>query len=381
MKIVICDITGRTLNYDFALFESIQEIVESEKLQLWVPKCGNRKSGVKSFFTLVPSKYRNSSNVFFRFLKVIDTFFAYFVICIRMVLQKPDVFHLQWFPFISLGLKGAFVDITFIRLVKALSPRTKMFFTIHNVCPHGMMENERKSYNPTFEKALSFFDHFIVHTENTKRDVCRDLNLSEESVSVVYHGVFTPKGVNFSPVDLRSDEIRIIMYGNQNWYKGTDLLVKSFNYLSESVKQKLKVTICGAISTSYFSECKSFENDVNINWIPRFIDDDTLYENINNADVIVLPYRRISQSGVLLLAIATKRFIITSDLDNFKETLNGFPDELFFKADDPKDLARVITMYSENQVNEEDIIARISSLNLLYSWGRSANMTFQLYKE
>lgn len=380
MKCIICDITGRTINYDYALSESLHKIIGNDSLQLWIPRANRNATWINSLFSSVPYKYRNSSNSLVRLLKVLDTFIAYITIILRVIVQKPKVFHLQWFPFLSLGLRGGFFDTSFIRILKRLSPRTRFIYTIHNVCPHGMLEDERQLYNPTFSQALSLFDHFIVHTLNTKREVCEVFGLKDDDVSVIYHGVFTPNKTHFDPVSLNRNNIRIIMFGNQNWYKGTDVLIKSLDYLEDSVKKRVKVTICGAISQSYFMECKSYEKSVRIEWIPKFVDDNTLYERINEADIIVLPYRRISQSGVLLLALSTNRFIITSDLKNFKETLSGFPSDLFFESENPKDLARVISLYCEKRINEEEIHTTISTLNELYSWDSSANSTLLLYK-
>lgn len=380
MRYVICDITGRTINYDFALSESIQkELGEDDRFELWIPGIKNENDWVRKLISIVPSHYRNSSSSFIRFLKVVDTFCAYVTIAFRMIALKPNVFHLQWFPFLSLGTRGASIDLTFIKLLKKLSPKSKLFYTIHNICPHSMMEDDRQYYNPVFSKALSLFDHFIVHTENTKLDVCQELKLNEDTVSVVYHGVFIPKTIAFDSPSLNHNEVRIIMYGNQNWYKGTDILVKSLSFLCDSIKNKLKVTICGSISADYLAECKSCETDLKVDWIPRFVDDEVLYDQINKADIIVLPYRRISQSGVLLLALATKRFIITSDLDNFKETLAGFPNDLFFKSEDPKDLARVISRYCRLDVNLGELESAISGLNELYSWRNSALSTLSVY--
>ena len=381
MKIVVCDITGRTLNYDLALFHALKNMNDSDWIQLWIPKNRQNESGIKGFNSFIPQRYRHSSNLLVKIIKAIDTLFAYLVICFRMIKLKPGVFHLQWFPFISLGTKGKMIDVLFLRLIKSLSPNTRFVFTIHNICPHDMKEGERKNYNPVFAKALSFFDHFIVHTQSTKDQVCRELNIRKDSVSVVLHGVFIPEGFDFDSISLHNNkETRIIMYGNQNWYKGTDLLVKSLDYLSVEVRKSIKITICGAISTSYLVECKSYDKDNCIEWIPKFLDDNTLFECINESDIIVLPYRRISQSGVLLLALATKRYIITSDLDSFKETLTGFPEDLFFKADDPEDLARVITRYVERNVNEDLLKASISQNMARYSWDSSAQITLQLYK-
>ena len=382
MKIVICDITGRTFNYDWALYSALLKKKEkNDAIQLWSPLCVESEESFNHFFSLVPIKFRNSSNIFFRLLKVFDTLCAYIIICVRFLIAKPDVFHLQWFPFISLGKQGASLDLIYFRFLRMISPHTKFVFTIHNICPHGMKEDDRRNYNPVFSKALSIFDHYIVHTERTKNDVCDDLNINSNKVSVVYHGVFTPKNVQFSPSALQKGTINLIMYGNQNWYKGTDIFVKSLCYLEESIKNYLHVTICGAISKDYLRELQSIETGINIAWIPRFIEDELLYNQINESDIIVLPYRRISQSGVLLLALATNRFIITSDLPTFKETLKGFQDDLFFKTENPKDLARVIGLYANNEVDTNIVHKNIKKLQNLYSWSQSAKETLIIYKK
>lgn len=382
MKIVVCDITGRTLNYDVALCEAIsKEQSSSDSVELWCAGLNKQYSFKKhKFFSFIPFKYRNSSAVFARLLKVLDVLFAYVRLAISLGIRHVDVFHLQWFPFISLGTRGAFVDLFFIRLLRKLTPKTKFVFTIHNICPHGMKEEERYGYNPVFLKALSLFDHFIVHTERTKQDVCEDLGLKNDSLSVVYHGVFIPQNIQFKATTLHKERITIIMYGNQNWYKGTDVFVRSLCNLKDSVKNRLHIIICGAINSEYLSELRSIETGISIEWIPRFVDDDLLYSKINESDIIVLPYRRISQSGVLLLAIATNRFIITSNLPTFKETLKGFASELFFRSEDPVDLARLISVYLNKNVDEVSLLGNIKELQSLYSWSQSAKDTLDIYK-
>ena len=119
---------------------------------------------------------------------------------------------------------------------------------------------------------------------------------------------------------------------------------------------------------------------IDIKWTKVFLPDNKLYQYINDSDIIVLPYRRISQSGVLLLALNTRRIIITSDLPTFKETLKGFPEDAFFKSEDPKDMARVIADYCNGNINTQSIMEAIENLNVLYSWSESAKKTIKLYK-
>ena len=382
MKIVVCDITGRTLNYDVALCEAINKQLKNvDHIELWSNSHKRYNVQSKRFYSLVPNKYRNSPKTVIRILKAFDTFMAYLTIIVRVIISKPDVFHLQWFPFLSLGVKGSSIDVLFIKTFRFFSPQTRLVYTIHNICPHSMKEQERKNYNPVFTNALKLFDHYVVHTFKTKEDVIHDLGLSRDKVTTIYHGIFIPNNYSFSSPVITKSKLRIIMYGNQNWYKGTDVLVDSLSNMDEAMRDRCTITICGDISKNYLEELQAKPFGHFIKWIPHFVEDGELYRLIDGSDVIVLPYRRISQSGVLLLALSTDRLIITSDLETFKETLNGLGDELFFKSEDPKDLARIIMAYINNEIDRVSVLKKLRVLRNLYSWGESAKATICLYKE
>lgn len=382
MKIVVCDITGRTINYNVALCEAIHdELEQGDSLEHWsagLTKVYPFKTQV--FTSFVPLKYRGSAKPIFRVLKALETLYAYIWIVFKLAFTKIDVFHLQWFPFITLGTTGSSIDIFFIKLMKAVSPKTKMVYTIHNLCPHKMKEEERAAYNPVYSKALRLFDEFIVHTERTKDEVVESLWLDANKIHVVYHGIFNPKDFTFEPINKLDGKVRIIAFGFHNPYKGTDIFTKALAELPTTLKERISVHICGEISDSYFEECNAPDVGIDIKWTKVFLPDNKLYQYINDSDIIVLPYRRISQSGVLLLALNTRRIIITSDLPTFKETLKGFPEDAFFKSEDPKDMARVIADYCNGNINTQSIMEAIENLNVLYSWSESAKKTIKLYK-
>lgn len=382
MRYIICDITGRTINYDVALCEAInKELAASDKIELWSAGLeGRHEIRVRKFISCVPKKIRSISHPITRILKAFDSICAYIKIIFYITFHKVNVFHLQWFPFLSLGLMGSNIDIIFIRLFKFISPRTKLIFTIHNVCPHGMEDRDIPIYNKTFSNALRLFDEFVVHTESTREYVVSLLGLNESKVHVIYHGIFKPNDFEFTPINIERENVRIIMYGFQSYYKGTDVFLKALSLIKEEYKAKIKVSICGAFSDEYYQTCTCIDTGIDIKWMPRFLSDKELYENINEANVIILPYRRISQSGVLLLALNTRRYIIASDMPSFIETLKGFPKESFFKSEDVKDLARVINAYCEKQIDFERIKESIEDLNVLYSWQHSAINTINLYE-
>lgn len=382
MRVVISDITGRTLNYDYALCEAISECLSSQdQIEFWGPvRNHGEKLLVRSFGSVVPGRYKASTNIVVRVLKAFDTVWAYLKICFLVLKAKPDIFHLQWFPFLSLGIRGASIDMFFLKLIRLCSRRTRMVFTIHNMCPHGMSEKDRSDYNPIFSKALKLFDHFVVHTEKTKQEVMECFDLKEKQVSLVYHGVFRPKGVSFKRRDWDENNIKLIMYGSQNWYKGTDIFVEALALLPTETKKRIKVSICGSIDKDTNEKCMTVSTGCDIDWMTYYLDDDLLYKKISESDIILLPYRRISQSGVLLLALATKRIIITSDLPTFKETLKGYNDDMFFVSESPQSLSQLICKYVNGDINRKNTIDKLEALSELYSWDESANRTVCVYK-
>lgn len=382
MKIVISDITGRTLNYDYALCDAISEGMDkTDYVEFWGPnREHNEMLKVRSFGSIVPSMYKTSTNTLVRLLKAFDTILAYIKILLLVIKVRPDVFHLQWFPFLSLGTRGASIDMFFMKMIKKCSPQTKGVFTIHNMCPHGMSENDRAGYNPIFSKALSLFDHYVVHTEKTKEEVIASFNLKEEKVSLVYHGVFKPKGVVFERKQWDKNNVRLIMYGSQNWYKGTDVFVKALSLLPDDIKARISVTICGSIDQDISNKCNAIKTGCDIDWMSYYLEDELLYQKISESDIIFLPYRRISQSGVLLLAIATKRLIVTSDLPTFKETLKGYNETMFFESEKPQSLASLICKYVNGNIDRDKTLNALESLEELYSWNESANKTINIYK-
>ena len=381
MKYFICDITGRTINYDEALCEALGEVVHQEcSVEFW-SQGGHRSLyyTYRPFYSVVPSRYKNSRSIFVLFLKALDTIFAFFIVFFRLLKNKPDVFHLQWLPFLSLGNRGANIDFFFLELMRKISARTKFVFTIHNMCPHGMKEDGRMAYNTLFAKAMEYFDCYVVHTHKTKDEVCQTFGLAENKVVVIHHGVFIPKDIVFERKQWDQADVHIIMYGSQNWYKGTDVLVKALQLIPNEYKERIHVRICGVVDGEMQKECSDVAVNVELSWDNYYLTDEQLYKRINESDIIVLPYRRISQSGVLLLALATNRIIITSDLPTFKETLCNYDENLFFESENPSSLADLIVRYINEGIDREEVLEKLSELKGLYSWSSAANKTLQLY--
>lgn len=372
-KYYIKDISGKVENYDLALYDAIKKEANDASVRLFAPGYG--------LLSLIPKRWQYTINIFKRIVKVAEGLLNYAYTCIKVACDKPDVLHLQWLPFME------FVgwEIAIIKFIKWLSPKSRLVLTIHNIYPHDMSSERKKSYNTRFRKAGSLFDEFIVHTKISKEDVIREFGLSAEKVHVCCHGVFEPKGVTISSEYRKDGKLHILQFGGQSFYKGTDLLVDAVCGLDDERKKRIETHIVGGISQSFLDELKKKDVDSVITWKAYFLSDEELYQEINAADLIVLPYRAISQSGVLLLSIYFGKLIICSDLPSFKETMQGedgnsLDNDLFFKNEDADSLRVLIMRYIDGKIDEEAVRKRVNHIKSLNSWQSAAKATIEVYK-
>lgn len=370
----ILDISGRVEKYDLALYESISQEKQGHGVRMLMPGMG--------LLSLVPRRYKTSMSVLKRTLKGLEIGINYLYVCMLMTFSKVQLIHLQWLPLLEVN--G--VEIYFLKLLKCVSPSLKIVLTIHNVYPHDMNEQGKTSFRTRFISVCSYIDEFIVHTRISKSEVEREFCLSPDRINVCCHGVFVPEGVVPKTTNRAGGKLHILQFGGQSFYKGTDILVDAVCGLDKTYQEKLDVHIVGGISDGLYSELKGKDKDGIITWKPYFLDDNELYEEINNSDIIVLPYRAISQSGVLLLSIFFGKLIICSDLPSFKETMqggegNGLDDALFFASESHYSLRNLITKYINKEIDETAVHERIERLKDLYSWESAAKATLEVYNK
>ena len=138
MKIVVCDITGRTINYNVTLCEAIyNEMEQSDTLEHWSAGLTKEYPFKTHVFTsFVPLKYRGSAKPIFRVLKALETLYAYIWIVCKLAFSKIDVFHLQWFSFITLGTTGSSMDNNLYYAYESCLSEDQDGLYYPNMCPH-----------------------------------------------------------------------------------------------------------------------------------------------------------------------------------------------------------------------------------------------------
>jgi glycosyltransferase involved in cell wall biosynthesis len=150
--------------------------------------------------------------------------------------------------------------------------------------------------------------------------------------------------------------------------------------LPKDYQDKVHTVIVGKIAQDYYEPLKKKTEHLDVEWITEFVPDDVLYNKIAESDVIVIPYREISQSGVLLLALSFKRSIIASDLPSFKETLAGVGNDLFFENGKAESLAKSIKKVLISENDGLFSLQRYGKIQKRFSWNEIA-LQYKLFLE
>ncbi len=377
MNYLMVDISGKVLNYDIALCEALSKAMPSnDHLTFLAANIEPEKIGCdcKKLVGLIPKSLKNSENIIKRGFKALEGIVNYIYLILYLAFHKVEILHLQWLPFLEISS----IERIILKTIRYISPKTKIFLTVHNLYPHNFGESRKVAYRSRFSKVQRYIDEFILHLEVSRKEFCRDFSIDESRTEVIPHGIFEPKGYVVQPHEC-GEKINLIMYGNQSYYKGTDILVDALNLLSKEYQEKVHTIIVGKIALDYYASLKKKTEKLDVEWIPEFVSDEVLYDKINESDVIVIPYREISQSGVLLLALRFKRAIIASNLPSFKETLAGFLDESFFQKGNAESLAFAIKKYIDKNVDSKLFSDCLEDILRRYSWENVALLYRKLF--
>src|SRR5271167_4381018 len=114
----------------------------------------------------------------------------------------------------------------------------------------------------------------------------------------------------------------------------------------------------------------------------QFIPDEEMEAYLKGADVLVLPYNEIFQSGVLFLGYSFGLPVIATDVGSFREEIVEGRTGFLCRPADPADLARAIQTYfgSDLYRNQRRTREEIRNhANIHHSWAAVAQLTRDAY--
>ena len=321
-------------------------------------------SEIKNTTIVKHYNYQNKSKI----IKTISYCCSQVHLLFKIKKEKPDIVHFQWF-------KIPFLDFILLKKIKKVSPNSRIIYTAHNVLPHDSGAKFKKDY----EKIYRIVDNIIVHADITKKEINNDFKINENKIKVIPHG-FLPTKFKFHSNHSSKGIITFSFVGFLSDYKGLDILLDAWcNNPSIIENPKCKLIIAGAGDLPCL---KNIPNNKNIILENYFHDEEELAKIVNTTDVAILPYRKISQSGVLLTYLAEHKPVLVSNIGGLIQPFQLGKVGWIIESLDSENLSLLL----EKIINNSEEINLIKNNNLLwekidnfYDWKSIGEKTYSLY--
>lgn len=312
---------------------------------------------------------RGSLNSSVRFRKKIARVAAYYLrLMAYAVSAKPKLFHILW------NNKFETIDRTLLMLFyRALGK--KVVLTAHNVNAGRRDANNTRFNRFTLRFQYRLAHHIFVHTEKMKAELVNEFHVRSDRATVIPFGInnAVPKtGLTSArakqKLGIAEDEKAILFFGRIVPYKGLDILVSACQQLFEG-DDKYRLIIAGrpdkcpehwaAIRCKLETSARRKNVFVNASFIP----DDEAEVYFKAADVLVLPYREIFQSGVLFLGYSYGLPVLVSDVGSLKDDVVPGETGFVFEPGETQSLVTAIEryfasdLYANLESNRQKIIA------------------------
>lgn len=208
--------------------------------------------------------------------------------------------------------------------------------TIHDVSDLGA--------GPTSERVakgiLKRLSGVIVHNEFSLKSLKGAFPDIKVPIETIPHGHYIDF---YEPTTGAGSPNTVLFFGQIKPTKGLDLLMNAFGRIAGE-NPNVRLVVAGKpwreTEENVREWARSFGIEKQTEFHLRYINDDEVPEFFSNAGIVVLPYREIYQSGVLMLCMSMRKATLTSDLAPFVETIGDSNGGRTFKSGDAKDLAK-----------------------------------------
>lgn len=298
------------------------------------------------------------------------------------------IFHIQWMN------RFVYFDRTVLNFYFKILGK-KIIYTAHNID-----ETERDGGNSLMNRlTLKFLykitDHIIVHTAKMKQLLVENFDVPNSKISVISHGIHNAiPETNLTSIEARekfllhADDKVIIFFGNIVPYKGLEYLLQALKNLKKK-HSNIKLIIAGRINQDKSYKDKIFsiinDNDLNGCIIKRteFIPDEEIEVLFKSADLCVLPYTYIFQSGILFVSYNFGLPVVATDVGSLKDEIVEGKTGFVCKSKDSDDLVQIIDFYFKSDLYanlEKNRLIIKEYANEKYSWEKIGKKTRDVYR-
>ena len=305
------------------------------------------------------------------------------------IVAKPRVFHILW------NNKFELFDRTALMLLYRLMGR-RVMLTAHNVNVAVRDGRDTGLNRLSLRVQYMLASHIFVHTERMRGDLASDFGVPNRKTTVIPFGVY-----NNTPTTSMTDQeakrrlaippgSRVLLaFGQIAPYKGLEILVAALPGLVQQ-DPSMHLVIAGKVKRGSEPYWRDIERQLadpallgHVTTHIEHIPDENIEIYFKAADLLVMPYTHIFQSGVLFLGYSFGLPVVATDVGSLKDDIVEGKTGMVCEPHNPADLARAIRQYFDGAM-----YARLRSLrpeiqahvNDGHAWSKVAGITESAYR-
>jgi len=290
--------------------------------------------------------------------------------------KKINLVHFHFFHF-------TLMEFTEVLLSTLLG--LKIVVTVHDI--HSFHGNDNQYLKKMIFKLI---DRIIVHNPTCLTEIIRYNSGLSDICSIIRHGNFIDNIKTKSRQGSREylgvnpDIPLVLFFGQIKKVKGLDVLLGAMKILVEE-NIRCKLLIAGKVWKDNF---KMYQDYIHSNGLSdsvicniRYIPNDEVHYYYHACDMVVLPYRNIYQSAVLLMAMSYGKLTIASDIPGMAEIITDGENGLLFNAGNSSSLAaRIKEVIADPKMSSRIGCNGFHFVKDQYDWNISGLQTLELYQ-
>jgi len=297
---------------------------------------------------------------------------------LRCVIEEnPDIVHIH-------EPKIPFLEYLLIAYLH--QKHIKVVCSVHDILPQ-----EKGEVTRSLKKLYPSFDCLIVHTEDSHRTLKRLFHLPQQKIRVIPVGEYSSmsekaqnKHAAREALNILPDRRVLLFFGYIRKYKGLLDLLEALSIVRKAVP-KVFLIIAGQPKEDF----KIYKEAIAKWGIEDMVFSDIQYIPLkavstyfSAADLVVLPYTNIYQSGIVYLAFAYKKPVIVTNVGGLPEVVEEGKSGYIVPPGRPEKLAQAIAC-AFSGIPKLERMGRYAFRNAKekYAWKHIAESTLRAYRD
>jgi glycosyltransferase involved in cell wall biosynthesis len=234
-------------------------------------------------------------------------------------------------------------------------------------------------------------DLVLTHNEFSKTEILKLNNFNLPKIKIIPHGNYIPfidiqkdKLLSRKKLGIPENKKVLLFFGMIKKVKGLEILLKALVKVKEKHTDVL-LLIAGKVWENDFGHYQEIIDKNNLQDFcllhTKFIPDLDVAHYYCASDLVVLPYKKIYQSGVLIMTLSFGKPILVSNLSPIKEIITDNKNGFLFETENVESLTKRINFILKDKMLLEKVGKEGYKLILTnYNWEGIGRKTKEAYQ-